>query len=49
METEGQSQRDCGREFQSLGAVALKDRPPKVDSLVRGTVRRLDLRDRGGE
>ena len=52
METEGQSRRDCGRAFQSLGAVALKDQPPKVDTLVHGTGRRLeveDVRDGGGE
>ena len=52
METEEQSRRDCERAFQSSGAMAVKDRPHKVDSLVRGTMRRLeveDLRDQGGE
>ena len=35
-----------GREFQSLGAAALKDLPPIVESLIEGTVRSPELEDR---
>ena len=45
VEMDGQSQGDCGKTFQSLGVVALKDRPPKGDSLVCGRMLEDDVRD----
>lgn len=44
-EKEEQLWRDCGSKFHSFGTMALKDLPPMMESLVRGTARRLLLED----